>query len=726
MADDTYELHYIEKLWSLIPGMHRDLDGRDATAGDPGGRHQLRAMVEVLGAQAAVLRRSADRTWDDQFIDACDDWAVAYLGDLVATRMLPALDTRARRVDVAKTVYYRRRKGTLRVLEELISDITGWEGVAAEQFRRLGRAWNRLDQLPGQRRGTFTATMPGGTADLRSLMGAELASGPFSEFAYSADVRPHRGVHGWRGIPKVSFHLYRLASVPVLTMRPRSASASPGSYHFDQLRRDVPLFARAGRQQQWDDWRSLQPWEVPAPISCRLLNHAVYDVTPAAIATAIFELPGLSQQERDDLESLRGRRYESTGALHDAIGEIDSGGTLDTPQVHQAVEAASIIDDCGKAALLGTSIAITDSTGLIPPEQIIAGDLSTWRTPPPGYRAIIDPTLGRIRFDQPQTRSPRADIHIGVVGAVGANPLPRGDLADVTQPVSGGGVLPVLTDGGVAEVDNSLAYRTPVADVAIQSLVVQSADGERPFVDMNADWVFTSLAPNAELTLDGLWLGGGNALVIRGDFASVTLRRCTLDGSSVAGDGTTLRVEGNIGRLTIERSLMSRIDVQPTAVVPTITILDSVVDGDDPDPLVGIAIAADRSTLDLRGVTVIGQTAALRLWADDVLAVGDVRVADTQVGCFRFSSAPAGSRLTHPYESTTTPPGSSFTTRDQGMPAYAQLREGLTVEVARGAEDGSEMGAFAHLQQPISFDSLRTKVEEYLPFGLVPIYVFAN
>lgn len=726
MADDTYEMHYVEKLWSLVPGYHRDLDGRVATASDPGGRHQLRALVEVLGAQAAVLRRSADRTWDDQFIDACDDWAVPYLGDLVATRMLSALDTRARRVDVAKTVYYRRRKGTLRVLEELISDITGWEGVAVEQFRRLGRTWNRLDPPPAQRRGRFTATPPGGTADLRSPMGSELAGGPFSEFAYSPDVRRHRGVNGMRAIPKISFHLYRLASVPVLAMRPVAALTEPGSYTFDPLGRSVPLFARAGRIEQWDDWRTLRPWETPGEISCRMLNHAVYDVTPTAIAEAIVVLPGLTQLEQDDLKLLRLRRFESTGALHDGIGEIDSGGTLDTAAVRQAVEAASIIDDCGKAALLGGSIALTDSTGLIPPEQIIAGDLSTWRAPPAGYRAIIDPTLGRVRFNLSQTRSPRADIHVGAVGAVGANPLPRRSVASTTQPISGGGQIPVIVDGGVATLEDSLIYRPPVATTSFQSLWVQAADGERPFVDMGAAWTFASLAPNAELTLDGLWLGGGNPVVLQGDFATVTIRRCTFDGSSIAGDGVTLRVEGNIGRLTIERCLLGPIDVRPTAVVPSIEVSESVIDGDDPDVTAGRAIDADRSTLDLRGVTALGQVLAVRLWADDVLATGRVTITDVQSGCFRFSAAPDGSRVPHPYESTMTPPGILFTTREQGMAAYAQLRAGLTDVIGRGAQDGSELGAFAHLRQPISFDSLRTKVSEYLPFGLLPIYVFAT
>ena len=139
-ADDRFELYYIEKLWEWIPSLYRHEDG---IAERPG---TLRALVELIGEQVAVLRRSHDRLWDDAFIDLCDDWAVPYLGDLVGTRMVSALNRRARRVDVAKTIYYRRRKGTPRVLEELIADITGWDGKVVESFRGLARAAHHRDR----------------------------------------------------------------------------------------------------------------------------------------------------------------------------------------------------------------------------------------------------------------------------------------------------------------------------------------------------------------------------------------------------------------------------------------------------------------------------------------------------------------------------------------------------------------------------------------------------
>jgi hypothetical protein len=64
-------------------------------------------MVQILAHQAAIARRSIDRLWDDQFIELCDDWAVAYIGDLVGTRLVHELNRRGRRVDVVRTIFYR-------------------------------------------------------------------------------------------------------------------------------------------------------------------------------------------------------------------------------------------------------------------------------------------------------------------------------------------------------------------------------------------------------------------------------------------------------------------------------------------------------------------------------------------------------------------------------------------------------------------------------------------
>ena len=83
--------------------------------------------------------------WEDQSIETCDDWVIPYIADLLATNLVQSLDARGQRIDVAKTIYYRRRKGTLAVLEEIAANITGWDARVVEFFRRMGRTRHNLD-----------------------------------------------------------------------------------------------------------------------------------------------------------------------------------------------------------------------------------------------------------------------------------------------------------------------------------------------------------------------------------------------------------------------------------------------------------------------------------------------------------------------------------------------------------------------------------------------------
>src|SRR6266702_309290 len=102
-------------------------------------------MINRIAIHIAVIRRSIDRMWDFQSIETCDDWLIPYIGDLVATNLVACMDARGQRLDVAKTIYYRRRKGTVGLLEELASDVAGRDARVVEFFRKLGRTRHNFD-----------------------------------------------------------------------------------------------------------------------------------------------------------------------------------------------------------------------------------------------------------------------------------------------------------------------------------------------------------------------------------------------------------------------------------------------------------------------------------------------------------------------------------------------------------------------------------------------------
>jgi hypothetical protein len=76
-----------------------------------------------------------------------------------------------------------------------------------------------------------------------------------------------------------------------------------------------------------------------------------------------------------------------------------------------------------------------------------------------------------------------------------------------------------------------------------------------------------------------------------------------------------------------------------------------------------------------------------------------------------------------------------FTTRDFGKPGYAQLHSGVDAaivagrpgaSIGRGAQDGSEMGAFARDKNPIKEHSLLLKLGEFMPLGLSPVIIYVT
>ncbi|HKE56539.1 MAG TPA: hypothetical protein VKB46_07555, partial [Pyrinomonadaceae bacterium] len=146
-----------DRLFNLMPVVYRE---RDEQEGFP-----LRDLLGLVTEQADIVSADIQLLWDNFFIETCERWAIPYIGDLVSNNLLndaqnlkapdtarglftdlkgpdlrPANAIRTR-ADVAKTIYYRRRKGTVPMLEELARDVTGWASHAVEFFELL--IWNQ-------------------------------------------------------------------------------------------------------------------------------------------------------------------------------------------------------------------------------------------------------------------------------------------------------------------------------------------------------------------------------------------------------------------------------------------------------------------------------------------------------------------------------------------------------------------------------------------------------
>jgi hypothetical protein len=715
-ANDRFKEYFQEKLWQWVPEAYRDEDGL-ATNPDV-----LRSFIELFAEQAAVLRRSQDRLWDDQFIDICDDWAVPYLGDLLGTRLVSALNLRGRRIDVAKTIYYRRRKGTLRVLEELINDIAGWDGKVVEMFRRLARARHGLDPAPGPSTGRFTGTPPGGTADLRNPRGSTLAESPFDEYAHTPDVR-RRGLYA---IPKLAFYLFRVPAWEVEGVTP-AAGPNPDTRLFDPSGRDIPLFQPRQRTADWDEWRSLREWEVPAPMKCRVLGDEEFLITLDLIESLQQNL-SLSNAAAADLRRYAGVRFHEA-RFRQALQALPSSAEILGPIIFPALRRNALASDCGHAGLLPVAFEVELSpANPARTERIASGDLENWNATAPDRDVIVDPERGRIRYlNGPPAPDSRVRYHYGFPVPIGAGTWDRSPAEpSITLPTGGGPIAPNAIPGsGVVEVADSSSY-TAFPDVTgISELTIQAADQQRPYLRAaGPDLLFDSTGTTgASLVLDALWIGGDTSidLVLAGDYDVVTLQCVTLDpgGSDAMGNaiGTVrLVVRGNVSQLRIESSILSGVVAEVGSTLEEIVIQDSILQTE---------LTAPASKATLNRVTIFGAVHVNRLDASEVLLTAIADVTDTQNGCFRFSSAPPGSRVPHPYESHFLSDSTHFfVSRRFGDPRYAQLSETAPDGLQTGAEDGSEIGAYSALRNPIKLASLKHKVEEFSPFGTIATYVF--
>ena len=740
-----------DHLYQLVPAIYRE---RDEQAGFP-----LRALLRIVNEQADIVESDIARLWNNFFIETCDRWAIPYIGDLVANNLLhdgslnrdpdtagalftdligpdlrPGIAVRTR-ADVAKTIYYRRRKGTLPMLEELARDVTGWAAHAVEFFELL--VWSQnLNHLR-----LFSAGCP----DIRSVETADRLNGAFDSYAHTVDVRAPRQKEGWHNIKNIGFFLWRLRSYPIDFVPARQA-ALPWQFHFSPLGNPAPLFSRWRREG--DEAGLATELHVPGPIR------------PAAFFEDV-------------------RRYQAL-----AIPRPDHSDFYGLFDVFPGSPMVPFPD--------ASFVIIRDGVP-VPPVAIRCMDLSTF-TQPTGAIVGVDVRRGRIAFGTTLVPAASVDVfyHYGFSADLGGGPYARRnwivnpELATLRLTVREGAVAPQfptldlalsewVTQGRPDTIitieDNRNYDLTAPIQLSAGWLVIQSAEGNRPLIRPNGGLIVVTGASNdAGLTLSGLLVEGG--VDIQGDIRRLRLLHSTLvpgralteSGAPASTDPSIIADAGVPGapintRLRVEIAFSILGPIRLPAQSTGLWLLDSIVDG-----LGTAAICATGTTNEpgppgtLERVTIFGRSFFTQLpLASEVIFTEPVRATRRQSGCVRFSFVPRGSLTPRRYrcqpefeiateiaakEKTTGVPLTAaqksairafvfswlvptFTSTRYGDPGYAQLRLSIPSQIFRGAADESEMGAFCHLKQAQREINLRIRLEEYLPFGLEPgiIYV---
>jgi hypothetical protein len=696
-----------DRLYDLVPVVYRL---RDADRGYP-----LRALLRVIAEQLDVVESDIAGLYENWFIETCADWVVPYIGALIGYTPVstgPTASTTRRaqareritvpRREVANTIRFRRRKGTLSVLEDLAEAVAGWPARAVEFYRLLAVTQN-IDYLRMDR---------GRLADLRNVDALDALGSAFDELARNVDVRRTTSAHtqGTSNIPEVGIFVWRLRAYSV-TLAPAYPydEESPSCYLFSALANDTQLFVNPSA--------NADP-ALPMPITRRAFEareiHSS-STTPASGVPFAYG-PGKSVMLWT--------------------------GTPPAPVTADRIVAADLRDWSYRPAA-GT-IALDPVLGRIvfPPQT---RRLPVWVSYNYGFSADI----GGGEYERAIEQPPNATLYRVGTGA------PFAAIGDA--------LARWRTDApsdAVIEIVDSDVYDEPVAIelAANQTLQLRAANRVRPVIRLHApdDVTVRGVGPSW-FVLDGI-IVTGRGLQIGGEISGVTIRHSTL----VPGWGLSCDCEPNRPTepsidvvdaplcLTIEHSIVGAIQVDRDETMHNplrLRISDSIVDATSADRVaLGAAgkLCAD-AVLTLLRSTVIGQvqTRAIEL-AENSILLGAVHACRRQRGCIRFCYVPPGSDTPRRYECqpdlVEAAVGALFAKGDvsaaerdalllaeqlrvepdfdatrYGKPAYCRLALNCAPEITTGADDESEMGAFHDLYAPQRAANLRQRLTEYTP-----------
>ena len=135
------------RLADLLPDVLLLVDAEDPD-------RPLLRLLEVLATPVATLDEAVDQLERDPFVSRASARALPLIAELVGATLLGDDAPTNRRV-VAGTVAWRRRKGTMRTLETVLTSTSGWPAEVDEGFRSLlvtqdvteplaSRGWNAL------------------------------------------------------------------------------------------------------------------------------------------------------------------------------------------------------------------------------------------------------------------------------------------------------------------------------------------------------------------------------------------------------------------------------------------------------------------------------------------------------------------------------------------------------------------------------------------------------
>jgi hypothetical protein len=762
-----------QPLYERLPEIYRI---RDLDPSPPG---QLQAYLNVLDDVMRAIRDHVEQLYHDQFIETCDDWVIHYLADLLGTTHLSG-DPWTLRADVARTVFHRRRKGTLGAIESLTFTLSGWAAHAVEMRERLVWSQHLNHQRPdaGGRPPldlvtSVGAAVRGGTVILRDPALMSLLNGPFDPCAHVMDVKPPDcGVSGFN-LPNLAIFLWRLddyivpISKPVppeapkdiidLTPVPAGLASFSVRFNLHPMAEPMMLF-NTHRFHADDDPPELSSLDaVPGPMPMARLTQDTPAGNPGAyIKVAVYGVvpPGVPTGE-------------------------DPGLTLHVPE--SAFPAT-------QWKLRGDNLCAWEA-GLRPP----LGE----------YEVVVDPVRGRVVFgvmNEANEAGPLRDRLLvsatyGFSGPTGAHPVTRPAVPNVwlgqtpvmvqltahVSPTALEDALGDLASPGpplIIEIQDSMTHELDIATVIGagneggqivlrlgKSLWIRAATGQRPVIKLRRplafrpDEVGTALEEALTVKLEGLYLargeafGASEALISRAALHELILDGCTFDpGGSLEFDGTrrpiraALHLPNGYGfadpaeetlfyqtpEISIRHSILGPLAIDTDY---RLSLTGSIVDAGSGVAATAPAYAIHAATgalatewgpeLRMSGLTCFGRARVDSATGQGGIFVHRLEAHDNQKGCIKFSAFSGDADRLPPHHGSVFSQSARlrFASEYFGQPGYAQLRSASDRRILENGPGHDQMGAFGYLLNTHKWKNIHIRYREFMPVGVRPVLI---
>jgi hypothetical protein len=713
-------------LYALLPAVFRT---RDAALGNP-----LQELFSVLETQYGIVKDNLAQLYDDQFIETCAPWVIPYIGELIGyngvfTAALSSPDSRA---EVANTIGYRRRKGTLIALEQVTRDVSGRATAAVEEFRRLVTTLSLRDARPCHR----------DTASLHCGRDWEGQRGPFSPLNRTIDVRNisprvrpvsspdatpldialHGGGHS--KIPEIAVWMWRWKSQSIV-----AAPAFPlgnGGYFFSALGGPVPLFQTTPPEPAPFAALTTEAG-VPEPISIRRFAEDVSAFYPSSFQLCADgnNIPASQIMCANLVEAFNG----SVCTVPDGMVAIDP----ERGRIQFAADLAPIAD-----------LRVSYNYGAAAP--IGGGPYGRAPVVQPGP----DPNTAFANHGVPFAATVGSPEYPTLESAVGAwNQLP---------PSSAGTILLPDYDSFVIDLTGANAIQIPAESVLLIASASFTTQGAAEFNNAcatlrgNIEVVAPPATigpdglalPTGQVQINGVWVSG--QIILSGDTACVQISDSTLlPGIALTANGEPVHPsEPSIVASASDTPpaftvCLNRVITGPIAIPHTCSarICSSIVDAGSPwcPALASSDMASPGASLHIEDSTVIGRvhvqvirlasntTFYARLGRKDPWPAA-VWAHRAQVGCVRFCWLPPGSITPRRYECL--PPEAAsepalepkFITLRFGKPGYCLLSGHTPMAIWKGADNGSQIGVYYQIQETEAVTNVQIRSAEYMPVNL--------